>query len=213
MSIRLTTPSRPCSRTRPRLGRRARPLSVAACAVLLVSGDARPPPWAVSTRDLIELSKAGLGDEVLVALIEADGTVFNLDAPKILELRAAGVSERVITAMIRNALTRRRAQACRRRRATRGRARAVIAIGGRAEQDGAPYFVVIGEKAPATSANRRRYRPCFRPGWIAHSWSGVQRRRASRGAHLPSRRRHIPQAVRTRSSNDGWAFDDSVASR
>ena len=53
------------------------------------AGDGTPTvARAVSTRDLIELSKAGLGDEVLVALIEADGTVFNLDAPKI--LRAAG---------------------------------------------------------------------------------------------------------------------------
>src|SRR5919107_1721821 len=76
--------------------------AAAACAVLLV-GATPEAAWAVSTRDLIELSKAGLGDDVLVALVEADGTVFSLDAPRILELRAAGVSERVITAMLKNA--------------------------------------------------------------------------------------------------------------
>ena len=98
---RTINPSRVLARL-PRLGRRAGTLAAAACAVLLVGG-APDSAWAVSTRDLIELSKAGLGDEVLVALVEADGTVFSLDAPKILELRAAGVSERVITAMLKNA--------------------------------------------------------------------------------------------------------------
>ena len=98
---RTINPSRVLLRL-PRLGRRAGTLAAAACAVLLVGG-APDLAWAVSTRDLIELSKAGLGDEVLVALVEADGTVFSLDAPKILELRAAGVSERVITAMLKNA--------------------------------------------------------------------------------------------------------------
>ena len=60
------------------------------------------PAFAVSVHDLVELSKAGLSDDVLVALIETDNTQFSLDAPKILELRAAGISERVITAMIKS---------------------------------------------------------------------------------------------------------------
>ena len=45
---------------------------------------------AVSVRDIIELSRAGLSDEVLVALIEVDDTPFSLDARQLLELRAAG---------------------------------------------------------------------------------------------------------------------------
>lgn len=57
---------------------------------------------AVSTRDLIELSRAGLGDEVLLALIEVHGTIFSLDAAGIRDLKAAGVSERVIVAMLRS---------------------------------------------------------------------------------------------------------------
>ena len=69
-----------------------------ALAVLVIAPAAAR---AVSLRDLMELSKAGLSDEVLVALVEADDTVYNLDGPRILELRAAGVSERVIVAMLR----------------------------------------------------------------------------------------------------------------
>ncbi len=73
-----------------------RRLGLLALFVLLTSS-----AEAVSVRDIIELSKAGLGDEVLVALIETDGTVFTLDADRILELRAAGVSDGVIVAMLR----------------------------------------------------------------------------------------------------------------
>jgi hypothetical protein len=128
---------------RLRVGKRAGTFAAAACAVLLV-GATPDAAWAVSTRDLIELSKAGLGDEVLVALVEADGTVFNLDAPRILELRAAGVSERVITAMLKNA--------------SRASAPSAVAATERAnaaqgtvpdDRDGAPYFVIIGEKPAA----------------------------------------------------------------
>jgi hypothetical protein len=60
------------------------------------------PAHAVSVADIEQLARAGLGDEVLVALVQTDNTVFPLDAPQILALRAAGVSERVIVAMLRN---------------------------------------------------------------------------------------------------------------
>jgi hypothetical protein len=95
---------------------------------------------AVSTRDLIELSKAGLSDDVLVALIEADGTEFHLDAPRILELRAAGLSERVILAMIRNSRPAAAPEAV--------PAPAVPAPQPAAAPGGDPYFVIIGEKPP-----------------------------------------------------------------
>ena len=57
---------------------------------------------AVSVRDIIELSHAGLSDDVLVALIEVDDAPFSLDARRLLELRAAGVSDRVLLAMLRS---------------------------------------------------------------------------------------------------------------
>jgi hypothetical protein len=60
---------------------------------------------AVTIRDLIELSKAGLGDEVLIALIEVDRQVFNIDAPTLKKMKEAGVSETVIVALIRSGRT------------------------------------------------------------------------------------------------------------
>jgi hypothetical protein len=77
-------------------------LAGAISAALLIVIAAPAPAAAVSMADLIALSRAGLSDEVLVALVEADNTSFPLDAPKILELRQQGLSERVITAMLKS---------------------------------------------------------------------------------------------------------------
>lgn len=55
---------------------------------------------AVTVRDIIELSKAGLSDEVLIALIDADRTIFTLDAEQILDLKNAGVGEKVLLKML-----------------------------------------------------------------------------------------------------------------
>ena len=164
MSVRLTTRAgRALARIRA-FHRRARCLAVAAGAVLLVAATSSPA-LAVSTRDLVELSKAGLGDDVLVALIEADGTIFNLDAPKILELRAAGVTERVIIAMLRNASRPAPAAA-----PTEADPRALAAPSpAPAEQDGAPYFVIIGEKPPAPAPLPT---PTYFVPWIP--WTGTQ---------------------------------------
>jgi len=56
---------------------------------------------AVTIRDIIELTKAGLSDAVLTAVIDADRTIFTLDARQILELKEAGVSETVLLKMLR----------------------------------------------------------------------------------------------------------------
>ena len=63
------------------------------------------PAAAVSLRDIIELTKAGLGEDVLLALIEVDRTIYVLTPAQILELKQVGVTERVIVAMIRSART------------------------------------------------------------------------------------------------------------
>lgn len=60
---------------------------------------------AVTIRDLIELSKAGLSDQVLLALIEVDRGVFAIDTPTVKQLKDAGVSEAVIVALIRSGRT------------------------------------------------------------------------------------------------------------
>ena len=60
---------------------------------------------AVTIRDLIELSKAGLSDDVLIALIEVDRRVFTVDTPTLKQLKEAGVSDPVIVALIRSGRT------------------------------------------------------------------------------------------------------------
>ena len=81
-----------------------RALSVAlafVAAAVLTAGRAD----ALTVRDVIELSKAGLGDEVLLALIEVDPSIFAIDAPTLKQLKAAGVTDRVIVAMIKSGRT------------------------------------------------------------------------------------------------------------
>ena len=73
-------------------------------AALLLLGSATTA--AVTARDIMDLRRAGLGDEVLLALIEVDGGVFSIDAATLTELKNAGVSEKVIEAMIRSGRTR-----------------------------------------------------------------------------------------------------------
>jgi hypothetical protein len=75
------------------------PLGLALLVIVGVLFSARAE--AVTVRDLIELSRAGLSDDVLIELIAVDGSVFNLDAATLRELKAGGVSEKVILAMLR----------------------------------------------------------------------------------------------------------------
>jgi len=63
----------------------------------------------MTERDVIELSRAEVGDEVIVRHIEASGAIFDLSTEDILELRAAGVSEQVIEKMLATRIDRRRA--------------------------------------------------------------------------------------------------------
>ncbi len=74
---------------------------VAAIAALLVAL-ASLPAYAISIRDIIALHRAQVSDDILVALLDADPTLFSLDAAQILELKKAGVSDRVVVAMLRS---------------------------------------------------------------------------------------------------------------
>ena len=60
---------------------------------------------ALTIRDIVELTRAGLGEEVLLALIEVDPSVFPIDTATLKYLKDAGVSQRVIVAMVRSART------------------------------------------------------------------------------------------------------------
>src|SRR5262245_46210492 len=71
-----------------------------ACLVVLALTAGRAE--AVTLRDIMELSKAGLSDSVLLALIEVDRSLFAIDTATIKKLKEAGVSDVVIVAMIRS---------------------------------------------------------------------------------------------------------------
>jgi len=71
---------------------------VLALALLCLPATAR----AVTVRDIIELTKAGLSDEIITALIDADRTMFTLDGGQIVELKRAGVTPVVLLKMVRS---------------------------------------------------------------------------------------------------------------
>ena len=72
-----------------------------AAAVLLLAAAVRPAE-ALTIRDVIELTKAGVSEEVLLALIDVDGGVYASDTETLKALKAAGVSERVMVALVRS---------------------------------------------------------------------------------------------------------------
>ncbi len=77
-----------------------RVLFLAACLALLI---AAPYAQAITKEDVVKLTQAGLGDEVIIAKIRKDGTVFDLSAADILELKKAGVTAKVLQAMLQAA--------------------------------------------------------------------------------------------------------------
>jgi hypothetical protein len=72
-----------------------------AVAVLLLA-TAPVPAEALTIRDVIELTKAGVSEDVLLALIDVDGGVYASDTETLKALKAAGVSERVMVALVRS---------------------------------------------------------------------------------------------------------------
>ena len=76
-------------------------MRLALAAVLLLAA-AAVPAEALTIRDVIELTKAGVSEEVLLALIDVDGGVYASDTETLKALKAAGVSERVMVALVRS---------------------------------------------------------------------------------------------------------------
>lgn len=67
---------------------------------LLALGVASTRVAAATTADqLIALQRAGLDDDILIALIQTDGSIFHLSAEDILDLHRQGLSNKVIRAM------------------------------------------------------------------------------------------------------------------
>jgi len=55
----------------------------------------------LTLRDVIELHRAGLGEDLLIAVIDADAGPFRLSFADIQDLKSDGLSERVIAALVR----------------------------------------------------------------------------------------------------------------
>lgn len=72
-------------------------------ALLLALAPAAPlSAQTLTTRDIVELTKAGLGEDILLALIEVNRSVFPVDRATLTSLKSAGVSPNVIVAMVRS---------------------------------------------------------------------------------------------------------------
>ncbi len=77
-----------------------RHVTAIATAMFVVAGLAAGTAEAATSADqLVGLARAGLGDDVLIALIQTDGSTFQLSAADILALHKAGLSDAVILAM------------------------------------------------------------------------------------------------------------------
>ena len=57
---------------------------------------------AITLKEIVELTRAGLSDEVLLALIEVDQRVFAIDPDTLKSLKDAGVSPAVIVAIVKS---------------------------------------------------------------------------------------------------------------
>jgi hypothetical protein len=73
-------------------------------ALAMLAGPAAGVGYADSgIRDLLLLKDAGLSDDILIDLIQSDGSVFYLKAADIIDLHKQGLSDRVIRAMLATA--------------------------------------------------------------------------------------------------------------
>ena len=69
---------------------------------LLIFAPAFANAQTLTTRDIVALTQAGLGEEVLLALIEVHRPVFPVDADTMKMLKDAGVRKSVIVAMVKS---------------------------------------------------------------------------------------------------------------
>ncbi|MBI3401753.1 MAG: hypothetical protein HY048_10060 [Acidobacteria bacterium] len=76
----------------------SRSLAVLTVCVVLVPA----PAFAVTVDQVVELSKAGVSDAVILALIDRDRTVFSIDPDQIVTLHRDGLTDRVIVAMLKS---------------------------------------------------------------------------------------------------------------
>src|SRR3546814_6368397 len=72
------------------------------CAMMLVMSSAQAAAETLNNQMVIDLTKAGLGDEAIVAKIEETASNFDLSTTPMIDLKAKGISRAGIAAMIRS---------------------------------------------------------------------------------------------------------------
>jgi hypothetical protein len=78
---------------------RARTFLLVTMAVVALAGTRLQ---AITLEDVVELSRVGVGDVVLVELIEIDENTYQLPPARLRALKLAGVSDRVLLALLRS---------------------------------------------------------------------------------------------------------------
>jgi hypothetical protein len=57
---------------------------------------------ALTVQEVVTLSKAGVSEDVLLAMIDRDKTIFAIDANQLIALKRDGVSERIVIALLKS---------------------------------------------------------------------------------------------------------------
>ncbi len=73
-----------------------------ACAVAALGIAVPVSASALTLQEVVSLSRAGMSDQVIIAMIQRDRTIFTIGAEDLVALKAAGVSEPVVLAMLRS---------------------------------------------------------------------------------------------------------------
>ncbi len=74
---------------------------VAGAAGLLITLANAPPAWSFNWKDIVQMHQDSISDELIIEKIQHSGKSFDLDAGDLRQLKEAGVSDRVISAMLR----------------------------------------------------------------------------------------------------------------
>jgi hypothetical protein len=102
---------------------------------------------AASVEEVVRLSKSGVSDDVILALIDRDKTIFTIAPDDLLTLKSEGVSETVVVAMLKSgreegeaAVARQAAQAAAERAEVASLAPNVVVIGHGPDRPNTGYY-------------------------------------------------------------------------
>jgi hypothetical protein len=82
------------------VGAAAQTASTATATEAADSSGSAAPPLAPGVADIVKMTHAHVGDQVILSYVGSSGTVYSLDASQVVYLRSAGVSEPVVSAML-----------------------------------------------------------------------------------------------------------------